>query len=371
MPAPTINSLPLLRCRLTLPRVGVWTGEATHDGTAQLSGRVTLVLDGATFVGAVSVSKVEAGKVITRFVGGAGGLSRELDARAYAGVKLRTALDDILRETGETLSASVAAADLAVSVPTWQRVTGAAGAGIKAIADKAGLTWRVLQDGHVWLGRDTYPDTTAKPVELDADWSDGSAEFADGIALLPGTTYAGNKLEQVVHVYDGSKTRTEASTESPSGLLDRILDVVRREADFAKAWRCVVLSQRGDGTLELLPDSPRIRGRGIDKVQIAPGLAGTKIAVPAGAACYIMFDGGDPSRPFVLGWESETGMSLVTVGDTGSAQFVALANKVDTAFSQLKVYLDAHVHPTGVGPSGVPTPYSAPATVACTKLKAS
>jgi hypothetical protein len=372
MASPTINGLPLLGCRLTLPRVGVWTGEATHDGTAALSGRVTLDLDGATFVGTVSVSKVEAGKVITRFVGGAGGLTRELDARAYAGTTLSAPLADILRETAESLSGAVSSADLAVAVPTWQRVRGPASGGVAAIADKAGLSWRVMRDGTVWLGRETWPETTAKPVELDANWSDGSASFSDGIALEPGTTYAGNRIEQVVHSYARSKVITEASTESPSGLLNGLLDVVRRELDFAKAWRCVVISQHSDGTLELLPDSPRIRGRGIDKVRISPGLAGAKIQVPAGAACFVAFDGGDPSKPFVLGWESETGMTLTTIGDAGSAQFVALANLCDSNFSAINNWMATTTFPTGVGPSGttiVPAPTMQ--AVACTKLKAS
>jgi phage baseplate assembly protein V len=60
---------------------------------------------------------------------------------------------------------------------------------------------------------------------------------------------------------------------------------------------------------------------------------------------------------------------LTQVGEGG--QFVALANLVDARFATVQAAHDAHVHPTGVGPSGPPaTPIGSLASVACTKLKA-
>lgn len=371
MAAPTINGSPLLECRIVQSITGPWTAEAQSDGSEALAGKVTIVLDGATFVGTVERSKEEHGRVISRIVGGAGGLSKELDAKAYANSNLVPPLTDVLRETGEVLSSTAVPPDLFVG--TWQRCRGAASAAIKQIAYKAGLNWRVLRDGTIWIGTDTWPEASVGgALELDTDWSDGVATFADGVGFEPGTTYAGQRINQVTHLYSGASTKTEVSVASPAGMIDKILDVVRRELDFAKIWRCQVVSQAGDGTLELLPDSPRLRGTGIAKVKIAPGLAGTKVTVPQGAVCFVAFDGGDPSKPFVLGWESETGMSLTTLGAVSQAQFAARADKVDALLSNLKTHLNAHVHPTGVGPSGVPTTIwqaSGPATVACSRLK--
>ena len=370
MTAPTVNGLPLLECVITRPRERGWTAQLDSEGTAELAGKVTIVLDGRTFVATVSRSKVEHGRVRSFAVGGAGGLSKDLDARAYASASLAVPIADVMRETGETLAGASPA--LTLTVATWQRVKGPASAALKQIAEKAGRVWRVLADGTVWIGVESWSETTAKPVELDTDWSDGTATFADGIDLDPGTTYQGHRIEQVVHTYRGKGTITEASTNSSSGMLDRVLDVVRRELDFVKIWRCQVVSQHADGTLELLPENERIRGRGIDLVRISPGLAGAQVKVPAGAFCYLAFEGGDPSKPFVLGWESETGMSLTTLGSVSAAQFAARADKVDSLLSDLKNWANTHIHPTGVGPSGVastPWQVSGPASVACSKLK--
>lgn len=70
----------------------------------------------------------------------------------------------------------------------------------------------------------------------------------------------------------------------------------------------------------------------------------------------------------------------VNLAEESPSAFVALANLVDTELGNLnshlttlKTWLDTHVHPTGVGPSGPPSAPSAapasPASVAATKVK--
>jgi hypothetical protein len=52
-------------------------------------------------------------------------------------------------------------------------------------------------------------------------------------------------------------------------------------------------------------------------------------------------------------------------------ELVALSNLVNDNFSALKTWLDTHVHPTGMGPSGAPaSPAPDPDDVACSKVKA-
>ena len=60
----------------------------------------------------------------------------------------------------------------------------------------------------------------------------------------------------------------------------------------------------------------------------------------------------------------------IRLGDSAAANYAAMANLVDAAFSTLRTELLAHTHPTGIGPSGPPIgigPTSAP--TACTKVK--
>jgi hypothetical protein len=61
-------------------------------------------------------------------------------------------------------------------------------------------------------------------------------------------------------------------------------------------------------------------------------------------------------------------------GGTGAADFVALAQKVDTAIANIRTYINAHVHPgvtTGGGVTGaVAVPLGAQASSAAAKVKA-
>ncbi len=110
----------------------------------------------------------------------------------------------------------------------------------------------------------------------------------------------------------------------------------------------------------------------------------------AGSSVLVAFIEGDPSRPIlqdVLAAPSEiallcTGNVLWDVtGDVrygvggifkvnGGGSFVARSDYTDARFAQMQAAFDAHVHPTGVGPSGPPaTPIVSFASVACTKIK--
>jgi hypothetical protein len=381
-PSPTVNGLRLLSARITEPAIGAWTADIEHDGTEALSGAVKIALDGETWSGTAATSKVEAGRVKSRIVGGANGLGVELQARSYShpsgSLTLATPFADILREAGETASSTAETPTTAVA--NWVRGLGTAAAALKAIASKSGRSWRVLRDGTVWFGVETWPEHVplVPPIEIDTDWSDGNVELRDAASFSPGVTYQGHRIQQVVHEYRGSGTSTTLSTESSSGTFDRILDAVRREVDYRTVWPGRVTKQHTDHTLEVVCDDPRISGSGIDRVPIAPGLPGILVEVPLGARCFVEFAGGDPARPRVCGWDHETALTLITVGGTG-ADFVALAglvksqlDNIKAEFDLLKTAYNAHVHPTGVGPSGPTTPYAvtyAAAAVAATKLK--
>lgn len=388
-PSPTVNGLRLLVARITEPRIGAWTADIEHDGSEALSGTVKLSLDGETWTGTVdtlpdgaAASKVEAGRVKSRIVGGGGGLSKELPARSYSNpsgaLTLATILTDILREAGETLSSTAETPGTALT--NWVRGVGTAAAALKAVTAKAGLSWRILRDGTLWVGTETWPEHVppAQPIEIDTDWSDGNVELRDAASFRPGITYQAHQIQQVVHEYRGSATTTTLSTQSSSGTFDRILDAVRREVDYRTIWPGRVTRQNADGTIEIVCDDERISGSGIDRVPIAAGLPGARFEVPENARCYLEFAGGDPARPRIGGWDHQTLLTLLTIGGAG-AQFVALANLVleqlnaiKTEFDTHKTAYNAHTHPTGVGPSGTTVPYSvgySPSSVAATKLK--
>lgn len=66
----------------------------------------------------------------------------------------------------------------------------------------------------------------------------------------------------------------------------------------------------------------------------------------------------------------EPGSGNIQIGKKAADDFVALAQKVLTELTKIQTSMNTHVHPTGVGPSGVATVPYTPASVAATKTKA-
>lgn len=72
----------------------------------------------------------------------------------------------------------------------------------------------------------------------------------------------------------------------------------------------------------------------------------------------------------VTGGHVTIGGSELRLGSDTAANFVALANLVDAHLTTIQAAYDAHVHPTGVGPSGTTAaPIGALASVASAKVK--
>lgn len=97
------------------------------------------------------------------------------------------------------------------------------------------------------------------------------------------------------------------------GLLRIIMGVVGR-TDFHALYPSKVVTQNTDGTLELQPDSAKLKP--ISKVPIRLGLPGVTVKVAAGARVLLGFEQGDPSRPRALLWEADSMTELVITAAT-------------------------------------------------------
>lgn len=103
--------------------------------------------------------------------------------------------------------------------------------------------------------------------------------------------------------------------------LKRFIRFVMTDTRYMRLYPATVQSQLADGTLEVLPDDPTIRGDGM-LVRILTGLPNTTVEVAQGARCLIGFLDGDPSKPYVAEWE---GNGLVRLGLDGGARPIARA----------------------------------------------
>lgn len=386
----TANGQQMISCEIRQPRVGIWSADfeadiseedaadafsAADDGTI----RVTLEHAGASFVGTARSAGAQGAKFTARIVGGTSGLYKSIASKNYqaaAGVKARLILSDILRESGETLSNTVEDSTLDKHVARWSRAEGPAKDAIAELATKLGLSWRVLRDGTIWLGVDTYPTVTVDHVVIgDDDNQTGQQTLASvdeddsgPLTIDPGCTFNGRKVEQVIHRLARRSFRTELSERTTNQALQAALGSQARGTLYSRAYHGRVSAMNADGTVQVIPDDPKVAGGGLDKVRIWLGVPGT-VTVPTGARCVLEFESGDPTKPFV----SRFGGGELTELKLGSgSEYLARADRVDNELAAIRSTLNslittfnAHGHIfAGFAPGGGSATTASPATPA-------
>ncbi len=312
----TIGNQRIITARIPLPYLGPWHATVESSGEVALSGAQVIDIDGIRFSCTVVRSTVDGGRVKTRLAGGAGGLSKELDAKHYSAPDALMVMRDILAETGEELDPTHELADL--RMPAWQRSKGPASHAIGRLAEKAGMIWRVTTEGKIWVGKEIYPEQETEHRLIDEAWDAGLLEIAPELPdLLPGVTFRGQQIRYVVHILSESTLRTEAHLEPPGGLLNRFLAGIRRDIDYSRMYPGRVVAQNPDGTLQIVLDDPKVKGNGQDRVPIRTGLPGFEVKVSEGAKVSVGFDAGDPSRPYAALWDGTGSVQSVEFKPSG------------------------------------------------------
>jgi hypothetical protein len=327
----TLNGLRVLRMTLVMPLVGAWTAEVEADAPTAPVGPVTLEGLGATLKGFVRKGEAFAELVRVSLAGGAGGLGAVIPPKFYEGTTMRTVLDDIAREAGEAISTTSDATILATTVGKWVRPKATARAALGLLLRQSeGATWRVLDDGTVWVGRDAWGASAADYTVEDYDPAKSFLKlWGDDMSLRPGVTWQGFRLHEVVHALTPDSFRTRAN--HAASLDDAFKGAVRRlvadELTAARRYPATVVAQSSDGALlEVRPDSGAIPG--LTRLPFRYGLPGFRAKVPRGARVDVAFENGDLSRPFAL--PGELG-AVTEVSFDGGSKGVARVD--DTTFS--------------------------------------
>jgi hypothetical protein len=201
-----LSGLEALRAEVTFPLWGAWTARVELDGDAAPSGAVTLQIaqegaSPASWSGFVRDASAWQGRVRVLVVGGAGNLRTDLDAKHYApspyAVSVAQVLQDIAGDAKETLSST---ATIDGELARWSRARAPAGACLTSLAEKVGATWRVLSDGTIWMGTETWPSFTSPLYELEEDGEARVLQFApDTVALMPGVVVLGRRAVRVTY----------------------------------------------------------------------------------------------------------------------------------------------------------------------------
>ena len=317
----TLANHPLLALSLVIPRVGAWTADVEVDTDEALTGVVALDLAGrvwqATVVrGGVDLDRRWKGRLV-----GAGSLLAERPALALQDTTLRGVLDELARAAGVTVASSTG--DLSAAVARWHRATATGAQEVAEVALRAGMTWRVLADGTVWVGAETWPDATlgADLDVMDTDPVVGRYELAGDAALdvRVGTVVqlrvdAADVFVRVgaVHIrLDGMALRVsvlEEREETTAGrlwaALEAIVRRITRRFDRQGLYAARVVAQEaGGGRLDLQPDDPRRPSCQRVPYRTLPGLV---VEIPVGSRVAYSYEDGDPRRPVVVLWEPAT-----------------------------------------------------------------
>ncbi len=169
-----------------------------------------------------------------------------------------------------------------------------------------------------------------------------------------------------------------------------IVESLLPRRDFYAPIEYEITAAEGDGKFSAKPKTSK-RYREIKDAPIRGIFAGNAATrLEAGSSVLVGFIEGDDTKPYLidvldaptkhvlectgeLDWTTGSDVHFGVGGMfkvAGAASFVARADYTDARFAQLQAAFDAHLHPTGVGPSGPPaTPIVSFTTVASTKTK--
>lgn len=160
--------------RLHLSQRRAWWGWLDLDTATAPSGQVTIAADGGlSLVGTVKQpSGVFLDSARVRVVGGAGGLETVISPAAFENAQLGDPLRAVLASAGESLSSTVASSVTGVLLTKWTLTSTYAARALDELCAAASaplgqtIVWRVLGDGTVWLGVETW---TAQAMPAGAD----------------------------------------------------------------------------------------------------------------------------------------------------------------------------------------------------------
>lgn len=332
------GALEVIGGSLTIRRLGAWFGEFDLGDEVAQPGRVTVdAFDGrASFVGhAARVGKhLERGRITV--IGGAGGLAREVAARFYRSALLhpQAILRDLLRDCGEALSATATAPELTRDVPAWVRRRAPASEELWRIADTLGLAWRVLPDGTVWLGSESWADVPDFEYDLVHDDPGELVSVIDVPTLvpdlLPGRTFNGRPIASV-H-YDLTPRLVRATVQGWRGvgsgdetenLRGFIRQTINAQPDEGALHPASVVAQDADGTLQLVLQPDLETGKrtlpAMTGVPLRLPVPGATVKVVEGARVLVGFEQGRSDRPYAALWESGQLRELTLTTAAGSS----------------------------------------------------
>ena len=317
MTSAVFNARAVHRCTVVLPRWGVWWAEiwtAREDDV--LAGEARLAIGQLDLRGTIVHGGAVRGAAIDHYlvVGGANGWGKPIAEQAYRGglgVKLSTVVKDAATAAGEKLAPIV---DRRIG-PAFLHAAGLASEVLDAVAPE---DWYVDEAGVTHLGA-RAPFAYEKPYTLVSERKDRGYAVVhtdDLRSLTPGAQITGPlegfTVASVRHELstEGIATHLWALDESLGdrwwNAIARIVRKVIRPTWFHGAYEYRVTSCDG-GYCDVKPAAAGLGLPPISNVPVRVGIPGAIVDVQIGTTVLLAFVNGDPTRPFLAGYEGESG----------------------------------------------------------------
>jgi hypothetical protein len=323
----TLNGSPVIRGDLKEPYDNAWTAELDLDADAAPSGAVSLSVLGTTFTGTVvsdpndpelKLSGESGGFFRCRIVGGAGGLTKQLQADELAqGALISAVLQKILAGSGERLSPEIDPQLLGRAVPQWSWTTGTVGGALAALVQYlgGGIVWRIRRDGLVWLGVPT-PTAVAPPDYIVTDIAPeaGQASWAlNDLSAQLDHTIDGLTLRQIVWQFTpGELNALVTFAPGPVNALYGLFGQWLRRVglDYFRPTAGRIAAQNADGSMKVQPDDSGFSP--FRRVGQRLGLPDSEVSGASGR-CIVGWEGAAPASPVLLGF-SQSRATKIKIG---------------------------------------------------------
>lgn len=368
MPFLTVNDVSVFNGIISMPLIGLFTADLVInqiDATNFTAGTsVTIKAEnGITLVGTVLPDRTGAflDTVHLKIIGGRGGFGKSAVPKGFVqpGAYVRDVLGALMNNASESLSSTITSTFLATNLTAWAIMESKVSEALKVLIDTVAPTyhWRVLSDGTLWIGAETWPSQTVTYRTDVHNPSDASfLLYVDTLQILPGVTIDGiGKIGRVEHIIMPDKVRTQVWTfieDQERGLAPAITSLVQQATahiDYFALYDARVVSQSGS-MVDVIPVDSRLPG--MSKVPLRLGIPGTTVQVAPGAILRIGWDRGNPQFPFAALWNGDETVTQITV----NATMVNLGGSGGDALVKKTEY-NTHTHPVPLGPgtSSAPT----------------
>lgn len=329
----SINGVSVLSGSIMMPLQGVWTGDLVidqPDGTGFDAGTPVAIVasnNGFTINGVVSPARTGdfLDAVHVRVLGGAGGMAKDTLPRAYVqpGAFGRDVVNGLLSDSGETLSTTADATLLTKNLTAWSVMTTSVAQALELMIsiNSPGDNWRLLADGTLWVGAETWPQSSDEFVVLSQNPADGTFDLGvDSPSVMPGVSLSGvGNVNRVEHTILSNSIRSRVWIDfatTDRGLGPALTAIVKKETaelDYFALYYATVVSQQPDGSLDVTLADPRLAG--MSRVAIRYGIPGYSAQIIPGCNILVGWADGNPSKPYVALWgggESVTSSTLNT-----------------------------------------------------------